>query len=86
MVGEVGTPNAQFLICVEKEIIFESKTFIDIIFDIIGTYYNFDICYNKQLLSILLFFQCYVINVDRQETKKIPDTLANFLRLVNSLN
>ena len=69
-----------------RKIIFESKTFIDIIFDIIGTYYNFDICYNKQLLSILLFFQCYVINVDRQETKKIPDTLANFLRLVNSLN
>ena len=33
MVGEVGTPNAQFLLCVEKEIIFESKTFIDIIFD-----------------------------------------------------
>ena len=71
MVGEVGTPNVQFLLCVEKEIIFESKTFIDIIFDIIGTYYNFDIiCYNKQLLSILLFFQCYVLMWIGKKQKK----------------
>ena len=80
MVGEVGTPNAQFLICVEKEIIFESKTFIDI-FDIIGTYLTYVITSNCFLFYC--FFNVMLLMWIGKKPKKIPDTLANFLRLVN---
>ena len=85
VIGEIGTANATYLLAVESEIILESKTFIDAIFDVIGTYFNFDICYSKQLTSILFFFQSYVFNVDLN-TKKIPDPLTSFVSLANSLN
>ena len=74
VLGEVGTSNTQFLLYVERQMILEAKSFIDIIFDIIGTYFNFDICYPKQLLSILFFFQ-----YSRPSLIRIPliRTLAN---------
>ena len=66
--------------------ILEAKSFIDIIFDIIGTYFNFDICYPKQLLSILFFFQYYIFHIDKIQPNKFPESLTNFINLVNSLN
>lgn len=86
VLGEVGTSNTQFLLYVERQMILEAKSFIDIIFDIIGTYFNFDICYPKQLLSILFFFQYYIFHIDKIQPNKFPESLTNFISLVNSLN
>ena len=36
VLGEVGTSNTQFLLYVERQMILEAKSFIDIIFDIMG--------------------------------------------------
>ena len=42
-VGEIGSADAQFLLYVERNLVLESKGFIDVIFDFIGTYFNFKI-------------------------------------------
>ena len=41
VVGEIGSADAQFLLYVETNLVVESKGFIDAIFDIIETYFNF---------------------------------------------
>ena len=58
VLGEVGTSNTQFLLYVERQMILEPKSFIDIIFDIIGTYFNFDIMLSK---AITLYFVLFSI-------------------------
>ena len=85
VVGDVGTSTAQYLLCVEGNTIFEGKSFIEIIFDVVGTYYNFNLCYPKTLLSILFFFHYYIFQIDKVLPKKMSESLANFIRLANSL-
>ena len=70
VVGDVGTSTAQYLLCVEGNTIFEGKSFIEIIFDVVGTYYNFNLCYPKTLLSILLCFPYYIFQIDKVLPKK----------------
>ena len=84
MVGAIGTADCNYLLVAENEIILESKSFIDAIFDAIGTYFHYNICYSKQLTSILLFFQSHILNMS-VSTKKTPDPLINFIRLANSV-
>ena len=79
IVGEIGSADAQFLLYVERNLVLESKGFIDVIFDIIGTYFNFEICYPKSLHSLLYFFHYYIFQID--QPKKLPESLLNFIRL-----
>lgn len=79
IVGEVGSGEAQYLLYGERRFILESKGFIEMILDVVGTYFNFDICYPKSLISILLFFHYYIFEIDHP--KKLPEPLLNFIRL-----
>lgn len=55
--GEVGTDNAQYFICIENALAFESKTFRDALVDVIASYYVFDIVYLK--LNFLQESSCF---------------------------
>lgn len=54
---------------------------------ILCAYYNFNICYVPLLKSLLLFFQCFVFDLDRSDyiPRKVPQ-LANFLCNANRIN
>ncbi len=54
--------------------------FIELILDLIGAYFNFEIQYMKSLSSILLFFHHYII-FEIDHPSKLPDSLLNFIRL-----
>ncbi len=82
--GDIGSASANYFLATENNIILESKTFIDGIFDVVGTYFNFNICYSKQLHAILYFFQFYVFNLNLN-AQKLPDSLSFFISLANSL-
>ena len=85
VVGDVGSSTAQYLLCVEGNTIFEGKSFIEIIFDVVGTYYNINLCYPKTLLSILFFFHYYIFQIDKALPKKMPQSLANFIRYTHHI-
>ncbi len=78
IVGEVGSGEAQYLLYGKRRLFLESKGFINMILDIFGTYFNFDICYPKSLISILLFFHHYIFEIDQPQ--KLPEPLLNFIR------
>ncbi len=81
--GKIGD-SPQYLLYYEKRLIFESKTLLDALLDIFAIYYNFDICYNKATLPILLFFQCHAFKINKLENKRIPDSLVKFIQLADS--
>ncbi len=85
VVGKVGE-NAQYFIYCEKSQLFESKHFLQAIFDLFSVYFIFDISYPKTISSILLFFQCFVFNINKSDCKKkLPDPLAKLLQLIESI-
>ncbi len=77
--------ECNYLLVAENDLVLESKSFIEAIFDVIGTYFHYNICYSKQLTSMLYFFQSYIFNI-AVTTKKTPESLINFIRLANSMN
>ncbi len=85
IVGQIGSVECNYLLVAENEIILESKSFLEAIFDVMGTYFHYNICYSKQLNCILQFFQSYILNIP-VTTKKTPEPLINFIRLANSFD
>ncbi len=83
VVGEVGSGEAQYLLYVERRVILESKGFIELILDLIGAYFNFQIQYMKSLSSILLFFHHYIFEIDHPS--KLPDSLITLSDLVTKI-
>ncbi len=82
--GDIGTASVSFFLATENNIILESKTFIDTICDVVGMYFNFNICYSKQLRAILYYFQFYVFNLNLN-AQKFPASLSFGISLDNSL-
>ncbi len=63
IVGQIGSVECNYLLVAENEIILESKSFLEAIFDVMGTYFHYNICYSKQLNYILQFFQSYILDI-----------------------
>ena len=84
VLGKPGTESVQYFICGEKEVMFEAKTMLDSILDLIGAYYIFDVVYPKSLSGIFLFFQQQVFGIkDEQVT---PPCLAKVLKNISTLS
>ena len=72
VLGEVITSNTQFLLYVERQMISEAKSFIDLILTLLELILILTLCYPKQLLSILYFFQYYIFHIDKIQPNKFP--------------
>ena len=69
--------------CGEKNIICESKSFLDAIMDLVCVYYIFDIIYPKSLCGIFLFFQHHVFKLKDEQVS--PPCLSKLLSNLSSL-
>ena len=67
---------------VEKLVLFHSKHLRGAVYDLFCAYYNFNVCYCKSLVPVLLFFQCFVFELDRSGLKKPPVPLQKFMKLI----
>lgn len=81
--GEPGGENTQYFVCGEKNVICESKSYLDATLDLICTYYVFDIVYPKALSGVLLFFQQSVFELKDDQTP--PPCLIKLLKNITSL-
>ena len=53
--GRPGDDDAQYFLCCEQSILIESKSFLDVIIDMMSSYYVFDINYPQHLFAVFLF-------------------------------
>ena len=81
--GKPGTDASQIFICCEGQIYIESKSMKDALFDLISTYFIFDIAYPKSLCSVLMFLQHHVFNLhdDQMASSTVKTLVANLEKL-----
>ena len=79
--GKPGTENAQYFIVCESMIGTESKSMKDAVIDLLATYYVFDIAYPTGLVSVLVFFQQYIMEIKDQQPTSTAKLLSNLSKL-----
>ena len=81
--GRPGDDNAEYFVCCEQSILIESKSFLDVIIDMMSSYYVFDISYPQHLFAVFLFFQHFVFKI--KESQPHPPALSKLIKNVKAV-
>ena len=77
-----GDSSMQFFLVAEKAVLCESSEgFFGALLDLICAYFTYNIVYPKSLYPVLLFVQCYVMDI--KDSQKIPSSLTRALTVLH---